>query len=237
MRNPSDVSPFNRLLAALPATQRKRVLDQCEPVELVAGATLMDPGQRTRHVLFPVEGYISLIAPISESQQLEVGMVGDEGMHGASVALGMNAAPLRVVVQGAGVAMQLGAAQFCLQVQASSALRGVVHRYLYVQFSQVAQTAACTRFHLVEERLARWLLMTRDRAHSDEFLITHEFLAYMLGVRRVGVTRAARALLERGLIQYSRGRIRILDARNLEDRACSCYERAKETYAAVLGQS
>jgi CRP-like cAMP-binding protein len=228
-------SPSNLLLAALPAADRRRLIGRREPVELAAGTTLTEPGEIVRHVLFPLDAFISLIAPIGAGEQLEVGLVGNEGMHGAGVTLGVRAAPLRALVQGAGMAWKLDAASFCQVAKTSAALRSVVNRYIYVQLSQFAQTAACTRFHFVEARLARWLLMTRDRAHSNDFLITHEFLAYMLGVRRVGVTRAAGALQRHELIRYHRGSIKILDPRGLEDVACSCYAAAKETYTSVLG--
>jgi CRP-like cAMP-binding protein len=226
----------NQLLAGLPQPLRNRLLGRFEPVELHLAEMLCTSGEPMPYVYFPIQSFVSLIAPLDGHVGLEVGLVGDEGMVGSSVLLGIEAAPMHALVQGAGTAWRMETAALLKEVSRSPPLRQLLHRYLYVTLTQLAQTAACTRFHLVEARLARWLLMTRDRAHADRFYITHSFLSHMLGVRRAGITRAAVALRKRKLIHYSRGVLTVVDGEGLEQTACSCYTTLKSDYTRVLGK-
>jgi CRP-like cAMP-binding protein len=192
-------------------------------VTLVFGDVLCEPGEQIAHVYFPARSVVSLLTLVDGHNALEVGLVGDEGMVGIPLALGVSVSPVRALVQGAGPALRMTTARFHKAFEASPALRRSLHRYTHALLAQVTQTAACNRFHSVEARLARWLLMTRDRVGSAKFRLTHEFLSHMLGVRRVGVTIAASALQRRKLIEYQRGEITILDEAALESAACSCY--------------
>ncbi|MGE5100887.1 MAG: Crp/Fnr family transcriptional regulator [Deltaproteobacteria bacterium] len=213
----------NRLLGALPTSDRRRVLEACETVELGFAGVLYSPNDHLDHVYFPTTSFISLIMSVDDRASLEVGLVGNEGMLGIPVALGVNVSPVHAIVQGAGAALRIDAPLFRHELGRSQALQREIGRYVFVRLAQLARTTACTRFHVVEARLARWLLMTQDRAHADTFHITQEFLAFMLGVRRVGVTNAASALQKRNLIHYSRGNITVLDRRGLRAASCGCY--------------
>ena len=226
----------NRLIALLSRRDRASLLDISESVELELGTVLCEPGAPTRHVYFPIDCFISLVAAIEGVPALEVGMVGREGLLGAQLVLGVGAMPLHALVQGAGTARRLAAAPFRRALCASSSLQRALNRYVYVLMAQLATSAVCTRFHSVEPRLARWLLMTQDRAHCDSFHLTHEFLAHMLGVRRVGVTGAASDLQRHGLIRYRRGEITVLDRAGLEAAACSCYEADRQAYVSIVNE-
>jgi CRP-like cAMP-binding protein len=227
----------NSLLAALPRKDYLRLLAGLEPVELTFGEVLYEPGQVIRHVYFPNDSLVSLLTLVDGHMALEVGLVGREGMLGIPLALGVDVTSVRALVQGGGTAMRMEAARFRKEFARCVPLQRALHRYVHVLMAQVTQTAACNRFHVVEARLARWLLMTSDRVRSEHFRLTQEFLAHMLGVRRVGVTQAAGALQRRDLIRYSRGSLRILDRRGLEAASCRCYELVKDVQRRVTKAS
>ena len=229
------IASENRLLAVLSARNQQSFIDDCDRVTLDFADVLCEVGDPIRHVYFPIDSFVSLVTALADNTRLEVGMVGSEGMLGTSLILGVSMQPQYATVQGAGVTLRMTAALFASHCRDSPALRQSLNRYIYVLMGQLSMTAACTHYHVVEARLARWLLMTRDRAHSDRFRLTHKFLAYMLGVRRVGITEAAGALHARGLIQYSRGEIAILDNAGLEEASCDCYAQGNDIYDKTMG--
>jgi PAS domain S-box-containing protein len=215
----------NNLLAALPRKDYLGLLDGLEPVTLTYGTVLYEPDERITHVFFPVDCLVSLLTTVEGRQAMEVGLVGREGMVGISLAMGMDVSSVRALVQGSGTAMRMKAARFHQGFERSLPLQRELHRYSYVKLAMARQTVACNRFHAIEARLARWLLMTSDRVLSDEFVLTQAFLGDMLGVLRAAVNRAAGSLQERNLIRYSRGKITILDRKGLEAACCRCYTR------------
>ena len=224
----------NRLLATLTTKEYKRLLPKLKTVTLVLGEVLYEPGAVIKYVYFPNDSIISLISELSENSLLEVGMVGNEGMAGLAVFMGVNSSSTRALVQGAGTAMRMSSAAVRTEASQLGNFHHLLHRYSHSLLTQVSQSSACNRFHLVDARLARWLLMTKDRLGAEEFPLTQEFLSTMLGVRREGVSKAAGALQAAKLIRYSRGMITILNSRGLEAKSCQCYAIIKAETDAYL---
>ncbi len=220
----------NRLLAALPQTEHKKLTPMLERVPLVYNERIYEAGATIHHIYFPESGIISLLAGVGDNSTIEVGIVGNEGMAGLPVYLGVKASSTQAIVQGSGLALRMKTADFLKFSARSPKLQALMLRYMHSLFTQVSQSAACNRFHLIDERLARWLMMTRDRVGSSEFQITQEFLSNMLGVRREAVNKAAGILQERGLISYLRGNMKIKNRKGLERAACTCYKIIKTEY-------
>ena len=225
----------NRILASLPRNTSRHLLTRLEAVSLKFGQVLYKPGNTIQHVYFPTNSLISLLTTVDKRRSLEVGMVGNEGMAGMPFILGVGVSGVRALVQGQGAALRMAAAPFRVEFARNRQLQEALYRYTYALMAQISQTAACNRFHDAEQRLARWLLMTRDRVGSDEFSLTQVFLAHMLGMRRVGVTEAAGALRQRSLIEYRRGKIRILDVKRLKASSCSCYQIVQSVFERAQG--
>lgn len=223
MSNTIPKPESNQLIAALPEKESQQLLQLCEPVNLAFGAMLSEVQTPLQHAYFPLSGLITLVAASSDHQPLGVAMIGNEGVLGVTLALGVNSPRLRGVVHGSGVALRIPASQLSQLLGESPGMRSVLKRYSYVLMGQLQQTATCNSFHEVEMRLARWLLMAHDRANSEVLTLTHQFLADLLGVQRSAVTIAAGKLQRKNLIDYSRGHIHILSRKGLESAACECY--------------
>src|SRR6202051_746534 len=227
----------HRLLGALPRKEHQKLLPILEPVNLTFGEILYESQTQIRHVYFPNDCFVSMLTTVDTGRAAEVGLIGSEGMIGVPMALGVAVSPFRAVVQGGGTAMRLNTRDFRSNFSKSAALKREVFLFTHLLMIQIAQTAACNRYHMVTQRMARWMLMTRDRVNSNEFRITQEFLALMLGVRRVGVSAAMSGLRELRLVGYRRGTIRILDHEGLVAVACGCYKTVKDAYADAQAQN
>lgn len=213
----------NRLLATLPKKEYERLLPGLKRIPLNFGEVLYEPGDTIKHVYFPNDSIVSLLSAMPERSTLEVGMVGNDGFAGLPIFMGVNVSQTRALVQGAGSAMRMTSAAVRHEANHLGALHRLLHRYSHSLLTQVSQSVACNRFHSVDARLARWLLMTSDRLGLEEFRLTQDFMSNMLGVRREGVNKAAGTLQTAKLIRYSRGMITILDRRRLEAKSCECY--------------
>jgi CRP-like cAMP-binding protein len=228
--------PRNRLLASLPTSDLERLQAELEPVDLSYRRSLYQANRQISHVYFFETGVGSLVKTMKNGDASEVGTIGNEGIVGLPIVLGDTRSPSAVYVQVPGVGLRMETAKFREAVNLSQALKTSLLHYAHAFFNQVAQSAACASHHLLEQRCARWLLMTHERMDSDEFLLTQEFLAMMLGIRsRSGVTIAAGALQRAGMIRYSRGHITILDLQGLKSRSCECYETSKQEFDRLLG--
>lgn len=226
----------NRVLAGLPREDYRKLLAVLEPVKLEFGQVLYESQARIRHVYFPNDCFVSMLTGVDGDRSAEVGLIGSEGMIGLPVALGIGVSPFRAVVQGGGTAMRMKISDFRREFGRSAALKRELFLFTHLLMIQIAQTAACNRFHRVTQRMARWMLMTSDRIKSNDFRITQEFLALMLGVRRVGVSAAASRLRELKLMDYRRGNFTILDHKGLVAVACECYKIVKDVYSRAQGR-
>ena len=236
MPGAKQVSVANRLLGALPRKDYRKLQFVLEPVKLALGDVLYESHAEIKYVYFPIDCFVSMLTTVDAGQAAEVGLIGSEGMIGVPTALGAAVSPFRAIVQGAGTAIRLQTSEFRRIFTESAALKREVFLFTHLLMIQIAQTAACNRFHVVTQRMARWMLMTRDRVNSNEFRITQEFLALMLGVLRPRVTLAMCSLRERKLIVYRRGSITILDHGGLAAIACGCYKTVKDAYTQAQAQ-
>lgn len=223
MAIPLHAPASNALIDSLPRGEREQFPSVCEPFEMESGAVLCEVEAPYRHAYFPTSGLISLVSGLHAHNPFEIGLIGQEGMLGATLLLGLNTAPIRAIVHAPGLALRITGANLQRQASESSALRNVLNRYLYMWLVELSLVGGCIRYHRIEQRLARALLLAHDRARERPFYLTHNHLADMLGVRRSGVTIAAGDLQDRKIISYVRGNIRVLDRPGLEAASCECY--------------
>lgn len=236
LRDQPQSAERNRLLAALPSESHERLRPHLEPVQLAIRRVLWEPDALIRSVYFPRGCVLSVLVLLEEEAPVEAATIGREGMLGAPVALGAESSSAQVISQVPGEAARVPAAAFREAMARDGALSALMLRYAQALLEQTSQSVACNRRHAMEERCARWLLMTHDRVGADTFPLTHDFLAFMLGVRRASVTVAAGMLQQAGLIRYSRGRVVVLDRARLEEASCECYRVVRERSDRLLGQ-
>jgi len=220
----------NRLLDALPAAEYARLARKLEPVELQLGQVLFHAGERTEHVYFPVESIVSLMADLEEGGGIEVGLVGREGMVGISVAFGVGRESKLATVQHTGTALRMRSDDLREELAGDGQLSRLLLQYAHALMSQISQSVVCNVRHTLDRRLVRWLLMFQNRADADEFELTHEFMANMLGAARSSIGEVARKLQEMGMVNYARGRFRIVNRMAMEQMACECYEVVRDEF-------
>lgn len=235
--HPESARERNSLLRALSAEDYAKLMEHATTVPLRLRLDLVEPGEPMRYAWFPQRGLLSIVNDMSDGKTtIEVGVIGREGVAGLPLFHGRDTQPLRIIVQVAGEATRIPAEDFRAVIRHAPSLRDVLQRFTLALLNQAGQQVACNRLHSLEQRCAKWLLTTHDHMDAGELLLTQEFLAIMLGVRRPGVTVAAQTLQDAGLIKYRRGRITIADRRGLEQVACECYGRIREDYEDMLGE-
>jgi CRP-like cAMP-binding protein len=226
----------NQLLAALPRDANERLRPQLDPITFSLGEVVYESGAQMQHVYFPTTSHISLLYTMIDGSTAEMGLVGNEGVVGIALFMGGETTPNRAMVQGGGLAFRMKAKLMLDEFNRGGEFQHLMLRYTQALITQISQTAVCNRLHSVEQRLCRWLLMTHDRTNSDQLQMTHEFISHMLGVRREGVTVAARRLQDEGMIRYVRGHINILDREQLLAHVCECYQVVKAEHKRLLGK-
>lgn len=227
----------NRLLATLAEAEWTRWLPHLEPVDMPLGKVLYESGTRLAHVYFPTTSIVSLLYVMEDGASAEIAVVGNEGIVGISLFMGGESTPSRALVQSAGQGFRLKADLMLQEFNRAGPVLHLLLRYTQALITQMAQTAVCNRHHSLDQQLCRWLLLSLDRLHSEELVMTQELIANMLGVRREGVTEAAGNLQQAGLIRYQRGHITVLDRKKLEQRTCECYAVVKKEYDRLLPTS
>lgn len=224
----------NRLLAALPCNVYARLAPELEFVPLAVGDILYEAGKPVTNIYFPNDGMISITSTMESNAIIEIGVIGSEGMVGIAAFLGGGQMPNRAFVQIAGSAMRISVETFNKKFLCGAAMQNPLLRYTQALMTQISQTAVCNRIHSLEARFTRWLLLSHDRAGADDFVLTQEFVAYMLGARRQSVSKIASRLQEERLISYVRGKVSILDRKGIESATCNCYQIVKEEFNRLL---
>jgi len=224
----------NTLISLLPPKKQEQIQAKSELTELVLSHIICEANTPLEYIYFPVDGFISITQSIDLHTPLEVSMIGIEGLLGSEALLGMTTNPFGAIVQGSGSAWRMKASDFLIEVHQSPELKHIVQGYLAVRVSQLGLSAACEHFHEIGPRLAKWLLMSQDRAQSATFSMTHEFISLMLGVRRVGITTTAADFRRRGLIEYHRGSMKVLNRTALKLESCSCYQKNIQIFSSLM---
>lgn len=218
----------NHILAALTEDEYRRLTPHMELIRLVPGKTLYEPGDKIRYAYFPKGGMLSLLSITQDGRSVEVGMIGNEGLAGTPIIFGVGRAPYRIMVQLQGLAVRIKGETLRREFKRGEHLHDLLLCYAHTLLTQIAQSAACNRFHTVEERLCRWLLVSHDRVQTDTLQLTHEFISHMLGVPRTSVTTIVGGLQKEGIIRHGRGKITVLDRQRLELASCECYRLVRE---------